>query len=135
MENEPEIIETIEGLKNMRCLRPASEARIAAAEQALGVTFARDYREYVSWYGAICARGVELTGVTDSKRLNVADVTRQERELNPRLPRNMYVVENLGIDGILILQDSTGRIFSVASNQEPKFVAKSLSEYLRETDF
>ena len=131
MENEPEIIETIEGLKNMRCLRPASEARIAAAEQALGVTFARDYREYVSWYGAICARGVELTGVTDSKRLNVADVTRQERDLNPRLPRNMYVVENLGIDGLLILQDSTGRIFSVA----PKFVAKSLSDYLRETDF
>lgn len=126
---EHDIITVIKSLVNMHHLLPASSEDIALAEEVLNLRFSEDYRIYVSTYGAISARGIELTGVTRSKRLSVVDVTLREREIND-LPTNFYVVEDTGIDGLLILQNQTGEIFSIAPHKPIKKVCASLAEYI-----
>ena len=65
---------------------------VAMAEQTLGVTFAADYRDYVTALGVASYEGHELTGVCPFPRLNVVSVTRQERAANPAIPSSWYVL-------------------------------------------
>lgn len=123
------IIDTISNLQNLNHLTPATLDEIKKAENDLKLTFADDFKEYVQNYGAISAKGVELTGITVSKRLDVVSVTKTERELSS-IPNGMYVIENMAIDGLLILQDSTGAIYSIAPHMQPQKVCASLAEYI-----
>lgn len=126
-----DIVETIQGLENLRHLRPATKTDILVAENTLGVQFADDFKTYVLLYGVITAKGVEITGIADSPRLSVVDVTMKERELNSNIPSDMYVIETTGIEGIIILQDQTGIIYSLSPSGTPKVIFPSLAGYLR----
>lgn len=125
-----DIVEAIRRLDRLRVLLPASPDAIEAAERSLGLSFAPDYSAYVRQYGAISACGIELTGVTTSSRLNVVSVTNKERPMNENIPSNMYVVEAVSREGLLILQDSKGTIYSVAPHGEPCKIFDSLTAYV-----
>ena len=126
----PTIEKIIELLSCLRSLAPSCDRKIQDAEKSLGLRFAEDYRAYVREYGAISARGIELTGVVDSPRLNVVDVTLRERRLNAALPSDMYVIENVAIDGILMLQNTEGAIFEIRPGTPPEKRFDSLGSYL-----
>lgn len=130
-----DIIQIISGLEDVRFTKPASAKQVAETEKELGVSFANDYTKYVKKYGVISARGIELTGVTTHERLSVVSATKRERNVNPNIPANMYVVENLAIDGAIALQDETGRVYTVTPNGTPKLRCNSLSEYIEKPDF
>lgn len=130
-----DIIQTINNLENMRFIKPASIEQIIEAEKELGVNFADDYIKYVKKYGVISAKGIELTGVTSYKRLSVVFITKKERNINPNIPANMYVIENIAIDGIIALQDETGKVYTVTPNKTPKLSYNSLSEYIEKSNF
>lgn len=130
-----EVIQLISNLENMRFIKPASADEIKTAEEKLGVQFADDYYEYVSTYGVISARGIELTGVTHHERLSVVSVTEKERKMNPNIPMNMYVIENLAIDGIIALQDTEGRVYTIVPHGKVKKLCNSLSEYIEKSKF
>ena len=49
---------------------------------------------------------------------------------NPFVPDDWYVLENAGIDGIIIWQDKTGRIYQTMPNGQKEYIADSLAEYL-----
>lgn len=125
------IIRVIEKLQGLRCLTPLSEKDINDAEQVLGLKFADEYRTYTKKFGAISADGLELTGVVAAPRLNVVNVTVSEKSLNQNIPDDMYVIENTGIDGILILQNARGEIFSIFPSSKPIKKFASLTEYLQ----
>lgn len=125
------ITETIKGLTDLACLSPASEEDISAAEAELGLSFADDYKEYVKMFGAISASGVELTGVVPFPRLSVVEVTKRERESNEKIPSDMYVIENTGMEGLVILQTCDGTVYSAVPHNEPKRLFASLSDYLK----
>ena len=125
------IISVIEKLQGLRCLVPLSEKDINNAEKVLSLRFADEYRMYTKKFGAISANGIELTGVVSAPRLNVVDVTTLEKSLNPNIPDDMYVIENTGIDGILMLQNAKGDIFSISPTSKPVKKFYSLTEYLR----
>lgn len=130
-----DIIKTISNLENMRFIKPAPMEQIIKAEKELGVNFADDYTKYVEKYGAISAKGIELTGVTIYKRLSVVSITKKERNMNPNIPANMYVIENIAIDGLIALQDETGKVYTVTPNKTPKLSYNSLSEYIEKSNF
>lgn len=125
------IISVIEKLQGLRCLIPLSENDINDAEKVLGLRFANEYRMYTMKFGAISANGLELTGVVNAPRLNVVNVTTSEKSLNPNIPDDMYVIENTGIDGVLMLQNTRGEIFSISPASKPVKKFNSLAEYLR----
>lgn len=130
-----DIIQIISNLEDMRFLKPASMEQIIEAEKELGVSFSEEYTKYVEKYGVISARGIELTGVTTHERLSVVAITKRERELNSNIPINMYVIENVAIDGLVALQDETGKVYSVTPNGKPKLIYNSLSEYVESSNF
>ena len=57
-----------------------------------------------------------MTGVTTHERLSVVSVTKKERNMNSNIPANMYVIENITIDGIIALQDETGKVYTITPN-------------------
>ncbi len=130
-----DIIRIISNLEDMRFIKPVSMEQIVEAEKELGVSFADDYTKYVEKYGVISARGIELTGITNHERLSVVSVTKKERDLNPNIPANMYVIENIAIDGMVALQDETGKVYLVTPNGQPKLIYNSLPEYVENSNF
>lgn len=109
-----------------------TEAEIIKAEKALGISFAKEYREYLSEIGLACFDGHELTGLTKSTRLNVVSVTMEQREQLGDFASRWYVVEEANIDGIVIWQDSDSTVYETTPNSKPKKIAKSLAEYISE---
>ena len=107
-----------------------SEEQIASAEIALARRFADDYREYLAHMGIATANGHEFTGICNSKRLNVVDVTLSERSIHPDIPQDWYVLEEANIDGIVIWQSSTGEIFQTQPGRETIKLADSICDYL-----
>ena len=108
----------------------ALPGEIEAAEEALGLHFAEDYREYLTRYGIAAFDGHEFTGITSTPRLSVVEVSRSGWERNPQVEKNMYVVEE-GMDGMLIWQRESGEIFSTWDDGQVHKEGESLSDYLR----
>ena len=126
-----DIIETIKNMPDLLPLQPASDTQITDAEIQLRVRFAEDYKKYLKTYGAIIANGIELSGIAKSEHRNVISLTKKERELNPKVPNTMYVIENTCIEGIIIWQDKNGDIYQTQPGTEPKKIASSLVEYIK----
>jgi hypothetical protein len=129
------IIETIQSLPNLLPLKPATNAEIADAELQLGISFAQEYKEYLRAFGVIMADGIELTGIAKAAHRNVVAVTKQERELDGKIPDSMYVdsmyvIESAGVDGIVIRQDASGVVYQSSPNKPPMETAKSLDDYI-----
>ncbi|MBR3794413.1 MAG: SMI1/KNR4 family protein [Clostridia bacterium] len=104
--------------------------QIDNAENALGLHFADDYREYLLAFAIASSDGHEFTGICNSKRLNVIDVTIAAKNSNPSIPRDWYVLEDANMDGIIIWQNKTGSIFQTQPNRETVKISDSICEYL-----
>ena len=126
------ILDVISNLRKMLHLTPASDFDVLNAEYDLGVKFADDFKEYVLEYGVITAENVEITGVCTSERLSVVYVTAKERKLNPAIPDDMYVIDSTGYEGLVVLQNSQGEIFSLGPSSTPKKIFNSLADYLED---
>ena len=125
------IVDVINALPNMLPLQPATGGQITDAELQLEQPFADEYKAYLSAFGAVIADGIELTGITKAEHRNVVLRTQQERALNGKVPRTMYVIENTGVDGIIIWQDKDGSIYQTSPNTNPKKIAASLADYIK----
>lgn len=126
----PKIIEVIDSLEDLLPLKKATKEDVENIEKELGLALAEEYKEYLLNYGAIMADDIELTGVAKSKNRDVIQVTKREWEANEKVKHNLYVIENVGIDGIIIWQDETGKIYESTPNHEAKQIAGSLAEYI-----
>jgi len=104
---------------------------ISDAEQALGIRFAPDYRAYLQKIGLACFDGHELTGICKAFRLNVVDVTLDERKQCPDAA-GWYVVEQANVDGIVIWQAPSGEIYQTMPGVSARKICNSLTEYVTE---
>lgn len=124
------IIDVIKNLENLLPLKPATAEDIGNVEIELALPLAEEYKEYVQTYGAIMADDVELTGIAKSKNRDVVQVTQREWAANSKIKHNLYVLENVGIEGIIIWQDGSGKIYESRPNHGATQIADSLAEYL-----
>lgn len=112
------------------CGQPATAVVIENAEKTLGLQFSGEYKEYLTVYGVLTARGHELTGIIASPRLNVVAVTKREKERKDDVPPGFYVIEETNIGGVVVWQDRTGQVFQTSDENGPEFLCGSLYEYL-----
>lgn len=124
------IIDVINSLEDLISTGGASEADIVNAEQELGVFFSEEYKTFLAEFGSVLADDVEIVGIAKAKNRNVVEVTRREREYNKEVPKNLYVLENTGIEGIIIWQDENGVVFQTCTNKAPERIGNSMAEYL-----
>ena len=124
------IIEKMKVYPDFCKLGSVSEESIIEAETQLGVMFSDEYKTYISAFGTASMQGHEFTGICKSPRLNVVDVTQSERKDHPDISNDLYVIEQLNIDGIIIWQTQSGEVFQTARGGKPQVIAASLSAYL-----
>ena len=109
-----------------------SDIEVDKAENELKVCFASDYKEYLKEIGLACFDGIELTGISDIKRLSVVNVTLEEREYNLNIDKDLYVVHQVGIDGIVIWQNNKGEVYQTVGDGAPQKIYDSLYDYIKE---
>lgn len=105
--------------------------QVREAESTLGFLFPKEYVAYIREYGAISFFATEWTGLNVGGRINVVSATQQERELNEAFPKDCFVLENQGIDGIITAADSDGKVYSV-QYEKKELICDSISEYLEQ---
>lgn len=128
-----DIIELINSKDNLIALSPLSMNEIKESEKILELKFNEEYKKYVSTFGAVVYDGHEITGVCKVTRLNVINTTKDERKYNKFVPKDWYVIESLGIDGIVIWQNEIGEIYQTIPNGSIKKIYDSLYEYIKES--
>ena len=102
---------------------------ISEAETSLNLTFAEDYKSYLSKFGQVEADGIELSGLSNNRMTSVILLTQNERKML-KIPPKHYVIENIGIDGLIYTQDATGAVFQLLPNRPIAKVADNLLQYI-----
>lgn len=124
------IVEKINQISKLYKKDGCSENDVIEAEKKLGVTFSADYKEYVKEFGKISFYGTELTGVNVPPRLDVVNVTLEERKLSSNFPKEgFYVIENLGIDSKIAISNEKGEVYIWTPSSMEK-LCDSFSEYI-----
>lgn len=124
------IIKVLNELEDFCSLPGVNDFEITDAESRLKLNFSKEYKDYLKEYALVSGDGHELTGICKSKRLNVVDVTIEEKKKNNLIPKDFYVVEKLDIDNIIIWQNEKGLIFESIDGREHKLIYSSLTDYL-----
>lgn len=118
------ITEIVDSYSRKRATGAVSEDKIISAENVLALHFAPEYRELLTNYGSLFLKGEEFLGV------EVVDITLKAREEYSDFPQSMYVISNTYIDGILLVQDISGVVYTYQPEQGIQKIAVSLSEYI-----
>jgi len=127
------IIEVINTLVGLYHSTGATQKQIRHAEEALGLSFAPEYKEYLAQFGYISAGSMELCGI-GTDHIDIIEETQYTRDMSQvfdTFPDNLYAVDSLGIGGIVIVQSATGEIYETAPNFPPNKIFDSLAEYIQ----
>lgn len=101
------------------------------AEEKLGLKFADDYVEFLLNFSRFSTPKMELMTITDFVGESVVHNTLEEKEYDDTAPSDMYVIENLGIDGVLAWQHESGAIYyKYPFDKNLQKAADSLAEYI-----
>ena len=125
------IIEKINKIEKLYHTEGCSFKQIKEAQLELGITFPDEYIDIIKKYGAISFYGTEWTGLNVGGYLNVVSATKQGREMNSAFPLDCFVLENQGIDGLIVICNEKGEVFSIQYSKIEK-IYSSISDYLDE---
>ena len=128
------LIEEIREIEKLYHAQGCDESQIKKAEKDLNMEFPNEYKEYLKEYGAISFFGTEWTGLNVEDYIDVVRVTVKERELNKNFPLKYFVLENLGIDGLLTIVSENGKVFSWNPDGKINLIAENLVYYLKECE-
>ena len=123
------IIQTVESFKKKRFTGAVSDELISNAEKQLGVSFSAEYKTLLKTYGSLFAKGEEILGISSDNN-NVVEATMAARSESDNFPKGMYVISKCGVDGILLVQNPQGNVFSYQANSFLQKHGNSLSDYL-----
>ncbi|MCR5629089.1 SMI1/KNR4 family protein [Eubacterium sp.] len=124
--------EVLNKKEDVICGKGVSSNFVEDAEKKLNLKFSNDYKEYLLTYGLLMFDGHEITGLGGDDRLDVVKVTLHLKELYSDIPKDWYVIEELGIDGVVIWQNEKGEIFQSIPNGKMVKIYDDLITFLRE---
>lgn len=110
---------------------PAGEAEIKEAEARLGLSFADEYKEYLSGFGAVCSDIIAVSGICEDEDYSVVELTEKLRRMHSEARPDFYAIEDVEIDGLVIWQDKTGTVYQSIPDHEPVRIFDSLADFLR----
>ena len=122
---------TINSINKLYKTKGCTDQQIIEAEQKLNLKFSKEYGEYLKTYGAVSFYGTEITGLNVDDYANVISVTLQEREFDKEFPLDCVVIENSGIEGLLVLQNEDGSVYQWIKGKNKK-IFNSLNEYIED---
>lgn len=123
------IVEKIKNIPDMTAIEGCSSNDVSEAENALNLKFPREYIDYVKAFGCIDFGSTEWTGLNIEGRLNTVVATKQEQEINKDFPKGYFVLENIGIDGQIIIVNEEGQVYLLQYDKKT-LLRHSISDYL-----
>lgn len=123
------IVSLIAKKKNLVSTGKVTIKEINETEERMNTKFAQEYKDYLQAYGIASFEGHELTGIGNIKRLNVESVSKKYKGNDET--NNMYVIEDLYYDDIIIWQNKEGKIFKSINKKTPIIICSSMLEYLQ----
>ena len=127
-----DIISIIKELPEMKFSGPVDEEEVSKAENELNLVFAKDYKEYLLNFGFAYSDVIAISGIIDDEAFNVVDLTKKFKPIYKNIPSDFYVIEDVGVDGLVIWQDSLGVIYQSIPNHDPVKIFDNLSDFLKE---
>ena len=100
--------------------KKATKDDIIKAESKLELSFSSSYKIYLEEYGNISFDDVELAGLTKDKSNNVIDLTNRLRKIDNKIEKEFYVIENVGIDKIMMISNVKDEIFLYKNGKKIK---------------
>lgn len=125
-----ELISYINGVEDKIVTTGAKTAAIKKAQSSLKLCFSSDYYELVKEFGCLLIKGETIFGVVNNESYDVVSNTLIEKSRYSDIPNDCYVISSLGIEGVLILQNSLGKVFEYSLGSSLKMISNTLLEYL-----
>ncbi len=100
------------------------------AEYELGLLISDDYVHFIGEKKHLWYKGDLFLGLHKKDNLGSIKATKDARQSWEGFPMNMYVISLLGIDGIMILQDSSGKVYEYFPQNKPHYIFNNLNTYL-----
>lgn len=97
-----DIISIIKELPKMKFSGPVDEEEVSKVENELNLVFAEDYKKYLLNYGFAWSDIIVISGITDDEEYSVVDLTKKLKPIYKNIPSNFYVIEDVGVDGLVI---------------------------------
>lgn len=124
------LLNAIDSINSKRFACKVSDEIISEAEAQLSVKIAEDYKLILKHYGTLAMKGHEFLGI-DSNRYDAVKATLRLREEDPTFPQDVYVIENMGIDGIFLVQKSNGEIYTYQHNASLQLVSPNFEALVK----
>lgn len=81
---------------------PTSKEIIKNSEDKLNLIFADEYKEYLLTFGAVKSDIIAISGITEDEEYNVVKLTKKLKLYYTNIPSDFYVIEDVGVDGLVI---------------------------------
>lgn len=107
-----------------------SEQEITQAEEKLGMKFPETYRAILHEFGSLEIASDEIFGLGVEGYLNVVETTFKEREMAEGKLDRYIVLQNIGIEGILIVVDEQDRVYEYRLGEFHNMLS-STADYVR----
>ena len=111
--------------------KPVDEEKITSAESSLGLVFSSEYKSILQEFGQVSVDEHDFTGISETPLFDVVAQTKMLRDKYSDIPNNIYVFEDIGMDGIILCQDGDGILYACQKTGSPVRVADSILEYLK----
>ena len=115
--------------KNYQYSNACSLIEIEEAEKELNLKFADEYKQVLLECGKVSNEYLDLSS-PNNPLADVVNTTKEVRKLYRNLPRDCYVLVDVGVDGIYVLQDGRGKLFDIDEDDEIYQSYPNLETYL-----
>jgi hypothetical protein len=128
------ILTIVDQLKYKNKLSQCTKDEIDEAEQELGLVFADEYKELLLGYGSLETKHLLISSTLKNISVNVVTLTQQIRSIYDNLPKDLYVIMDSGVDGIIIFQDSKGKIYETSHDDTIMEAYDSLAHFISDIE-
>lgn len=98
-------------------LEGVSEEQIKKAEEQLDFKLPETFKNILREFGVISSGSDEFQGLGVAGHLDIVNTTLEERELAEGNLDNYAVLQNLGVEGILIVFDEDDRVYEYQNGE------------------
>ena len=107
---------------------------INEAQEKLNIKFPEEIIEYISEFGVLSYRSNEINGLGTNSYLNIVNATIDARNTFTKFPNELFVIQDIGINDLLILSDSFNKIYEW-NGDSYKLIFNSFYDFLNQEIF
>jgi len=124
------ILDVVSKIKHKDNLGLCTLEEIKAAEQTLGLKFSDEYIELITIFGTLSTDYLDISSTLKDPFYDVVHLTNEVRNRYSGLPQDLYVIYDVHVDGVVILQNESGKVFAIDESSSLMEAYESLAAFI-----